>query len=81
MVAGNEAWARHACRCFSRNQSVCVSAQVYLHLLDPQRCIALANRTERVLVKEQEIPGAWWNPVPNNEMVLDVDDGKTWVKS
>lgn len=39
--------------------------QVYLHLLDKTRDIALVNKSASVLIKDKQIPDNWWDPVPH----------------
>lgn len=50
--------------------------EMYLHLLDPTRDVALCNKSDDILEKELRIPPCWWEPEPNNGMTLK--DGK-WV--
>lgn len=52
-----------------------VDVQVYLHLLDNTRDIALVNKSMSVLTNDVEprIPEGWWDPVPHKGLEKTAD--------
>lgn len=65
-----------------KSQSLTVSvsdAQMYLHLMDPTRDIALMNKSDDIVPDKFGVPPCWW---PSKMKPEKGSDGEVkWVKS